>query len=174
VIRAVTAPRDCSKQILNADAPICATEPLRSDHITRFSAMKSPDCHLMAFIGGEASCFNRKGRVMKRATILAGVVCALFAAPVAAQAQGGIPGGAAHGFNEGGRIAGPVGAVVGTAVGGVIGGVEGVLGIQHPAAYAPDFAEAPPPRRMYRHHRHHRSAKRMRRHHRPAPGYVTR
>ena len=65
---------------------------------------------------------------MKRATVFAGVILTLIAAPLTAQAQG-VPGGAAHGFHEGNRIAGPVGAVVGTAVGGVIGGVEGVLGV---------------------------------------------
>lgn len=109
---------------------------------------------------------------MKRATVLAGVFFALIAAPLAAQAQG-VPGGAAHGFHEGNRIAGPVGAVVGTAVGGVIGGVEGVLGIQHPAAYS-DFAEAPPPR-VHRHRKAWRGkAKHSRRayHRGPRPGYV--
>ena len=81
-----------------------------------------------------------------RLTVLAGVLLASVAAPLAAQAQG-IPGGAAHGFHEGNRIAGPVGAVVGTAVGGVIGGVEGVFGINHAhrTAYS-DFADVPPPR----------------------------
>src|SRR5215212_9132027 len=101
--------------------------------------------HRMAFIGGEASRAPRtKGKVMKRATVFAGVFFALIAAPLTAQAQG-VPGGAAHGFYEGNRIAGPVGAVVGTAVGGVIGGVEGVFGINHRhAAYTTEFAEAPP------------------------------
>jgi hypothetical protein len=103
-----------------------------------------------------------------------GVVLALLAAPMAAQAQG-VPGGASHGFHEGNRIAGPVGAVVGTAVGGVIGGVEGVLGInQRPVAYN-DYAEAPPPRayryKVRRHHAHY-SPRRVRHHRRPAPGYV--
>ena len=79
---------------------------------------------------------------MKR-VVFAGVLFALVAAPLTAQAQG-VPGGAAHGFHEGNRIAGPVGAVVGTAVGGVIGGVEGVLGVR-PAAYSQD-ADVPPPR----------------------------
>jgi len=79
---------------------------------------------------------------MKR-VVFAGVLFALIAAPLTAQAQG-VPGGAAHGFHEGNRIAGPVGAVVGTAVGGVIGGVEGVLGVR-PAAYSQD-ADVPPPR----------------------------
>ena len=73
---------------------------------------------------------------MKRVSVSTGVLLAMLALPMAAQAQG-VPGGAAHGFHEGNRIAGPVGAVVGTAVGGVIGGVEGVLGInQRPAAYS--------------------------------------
>ena len=102
-----------------------------------------------------------------------GVVLALLAAPMAAQAQG-VPGGASHGFHEGNRIAGPVGAVVGTAVGGVIGGVEGVLGInQRHAAYS-DFAEAPAPR-VYRQRKAWRAKKHVARrvHHRgPAPGYV--
>ena len=102
-----------------------------------------------------------------------GVVLALLAAPMAAQAQG-VPGGAAHGFHEGNRIAGPVGAVVGTAVGGVIGGVEGVLGInQRPVSYG-EFTEAPPPR-SYRHRKAWRhKAKHSRRAHRsaPRPGYV--
>lgn len=109
---------------------------------------------------------------MKRATVFAGVVFALFAAPLSAQAQG-VPGGAAHGFREGGRIAGPVGAVVGTAVGGVIGGVEGVLGInQRPVAYQ-DFAEPPPPR-MHRHRKAWRGKKKYsHRVYRGArPGYV--
>src|SRR5256885_10470985 len=105
-----------------------------------------------------------------------GVVLALLAAPVAAQAQG-VPGGASHGFHEGNRIAGPVGAVVGTAVGGVIGGVEGVFGInQRTAAYS-DFAEAPPP--AYRHRkvrRHYVTSHRVRhqasRSHPAQPGYV--
>ena len=101
-----------------------------------------------------------------------GVVLALLAAPVAAQAQG-VPGGASHGFHEGNRLAGPVGAVVGTAVGGVIGGVEGVLGInQRPVAYN-DYVEAPPPR-SYRQRRAWRhKVKHSRRAHRAAqPGYV--
>ena len=109
---------------------------------------------------------------MKR--VLAGVLFALLAAPMAAQAQG-VPGGAAHGFHEGNRIAGPVGAVVGTAVGGVIGGVEGVFGITHrPAGYA-EFEEAPPPRAYRykaRHHQVHYAPRRVRHHRRPAPGYV--
>ena len=101
-----------------------------------------------------------------------GVVLALLAAPVAAQAQG-VPGGASHGFYEGNRIAGPVGAVVGTAVGGVIGGVEGVLGIA-PRRAAVEFEEAPPPRAYrYKVRRHaHYSSRRVRHHRRPAPGYV--
>ena len=84
---------------------------------------------------------------MKRATVFAGVIFTLIAAPLTAQAQG-VPGGAAHGFHEGNRIAGPVGAVVGTAVGGVIGGVEGVLGVNHRHAAYSDYADAPP--RVYR------------------------
>ena len=116
---------------------------------------------------------------MKRVSVSTGVLFAILALPVTAQAQG-IPGGAAHGFHEGNRIAGPVGAVVGTAVGGVIGGVEGVLGInQRPVAYS-GFEEAPPP--SYRHRRAYRAkAKHSRRAHRvqraprgPEPGYVTR
>jgi len=116
----------------------------------------------MAFIGGEGSRPHlTEGKVMKRASVFAGVFFAIVAAPMTAQAQG-VPGGAAHGFHEGNRIAGPVGAVVGTAVGGVIGGVEGVLGInQRPVAYSSEFADAPP--RSYHARRVHRG---------PAPGYV--
>src|SRR5215213_1699751 len=87
---------------------------------------------------------NDKGHVMKRATVIAGVLFA-FALPLTAQAQG-VPGGAAHGFHEGNRIAGPVGAVVGTAVGGVIGGVEGVLGVNHRHAAYSNELDTPPPR----------------------------
>ena len=110
---------------------------------------------------------------MKRATVFAGVLFALAAAPFAAHAQGGVPGGAAHGFHEGNRIAGPVGAVVGTAVGGVIGGVEGVFGINHRHASYSDFAEPPPPR-AYRQRKAWRGKKKVvRRYHRgPAAGYV--
>jgi hypothetical protein len=109
--------------------------------------------------------------VMKR-VMFAGVVFAIAALPLTAQAQG-VPSGAAHGFHEGNRIAGPVGAVVGTAVGGVIGGVEGVLGISHPAAYS-EF-DAPPPPPAYRPHRAHKAHHvRRSRHHRPAAGYVSR
>ena len=120
---------------------------------------------------------------MTRASVWTGVLLAMLALPVAAQAQG-VPGGAAHGFNEGNRIAGPVGAVVGTAVGGVIGGVEGVLGInQRHVAYS-GYENAPPPsyrqrrayrakakyaRHAHRTHRAHRAAPRA-----PEPGYVTR
>ena len=116
---------------------------------------------------------------MTRATVFAGVLLALAAAPFAAHAQGGVPGGAAHGFNEGGRIAGPVGAVVGTAVGGVIGGVEGVLGInQRPVAFSGGYEDAPRP--SYRHRKVYRAkvkhGRRSARVHRaprgPAPGYV--
>jgi hypothetical protein len=105
---------------------------------------------------------------MKRATVFAGALLALVAAPLAAQAQG-VPGGAAHGFHEGNRIAGPVGAVVGGAVGGVIGGVEGVLGVNHRhAAYS---AEADVPPRTYR--RKAKRSKTARRAYRaPQPGYV--
>ena len=110
---------------------------------------------------------------MTRATVLAGVLFAMIAAPLTAQAQG-VPGGAAHGYHEGNRIAGPVGAVVGTAVGGVIGGVEGVFGInhQHRAAYS-DFEAAPPPR-VYRQRKAWRGKKHVARriHRGPAPGYV--
>ena len=107
---------------------------------------------------------------MKR--VLVGVLFALLAAPMAAQAQG-VPGGAAYGFHEGNRIAGPVGAVVGTAVGGVIGGVEGVFGInhQHRAAYT-EFEAAPPPRAYRYKVRRHKVSHRVRHHRRPAPGYV--
>ena len=107
---------------------------------------------------------------MKR--VLAGVLFAIIAAPIAAQAQG-VPGGAAYGFHEGNRIAGPVGAVVGTAVGGVIGGVEGVFGINHQRVGYSEFEEAPP--RVYRHkaRRHYkRTTHRVRHYRRPAPGYV--
>lgn len=117
--------------------------------------------------------------MMTRVSVFAGVLFAMVALPVAAQAQGGVPGGAAHGFNEGNRIAGPVGAVVGTAVGGVIGGVEGVFGInqRHAAAYS-GFEEAPPPSvRQRKAHRvkakRSRSASRTQRTPRaPEPGYV--
>ena len=107
---------------------------------------------------------------MKR-VMFAGVVFAMAALPLTAQAQG-VPSGAAHGFHEGNRIAGPVGAVVGTAVGGVIGGVEGVLGITHPAAYS-DF-DAPPPPAVRPHHARKPHHVRRSRHHRPAAGYVSR
>ena len=107
---------------------------------------------------------------MKRATVFAGVIFTLIAAPLTAQAQG-VPGGAAHGFHEGNRIAGPVGAVVGTAVGGVIGGVEGVLGVR-PAAYSQD-ADVPPPRAYKQRKAKRAKAKHARRATQsPAPGYV--
>ena len=113
--------------------------------------------------------------MMTRASVWTGVIVAMLALPVAAQAQG-VPGGASHGFHEGNRIAGPVGAVVGTAVGGVIGGVEGVLGIHRPVAYT-DYSEAPPPR-AYRQRKAWRGkakhSHRAHRAHRPQPGYVTR
>jgi hypothetical protein len=101
-----------------------------------------------------------------------GVVLAMLAAPVTAQAQG-VPGGAVHGFNEGARIAGPVGAVVGTAVGGVIGGIEGVLGInQRPVAY--QYGDEVRPRH-YRHRKAYRGkSKHSRRHHARRSGYVYR
>src|SRR3954471_578232 len=107
--------------------------------------------------------------MMKRVSVLTGVLVAMLALPVAAQAQG-VPGGAAHGFHEGNRIAGPVGAVVGTAVGGVIGGVEGVFGInQRPVAYS-EFAEAPPAAYRYRRtvRRHYVTSHRVRHHARRA------
>lgn len=109
---------------------------------------------------------------MTRGTVFAGVLFALAAIPLQAQAQG-VPGGAAHGFHEGNRIAGPVGAVVGTAVGGVIGGVEGVLGIDHrPVSYSRDYVEAPP--RVHRHRKAWRGkVKHSRRAYRgPRAGYV--
>jgi len=107
---------------------------------------------------------------MKRATVFAGVIFTLIAAPLTAQAQG-VPGGAAHGFHEGNRIAGPVGAVVGTAVGGVIGGVEGVLGVR-PAAYSHD-ADVPPPRaNKQRKAKRHKTKHARRGTQSPAPGYV--
>ena len=119
---------------------------------------------------------------MKRASVWTGVIVAMLALPVAAQAQG-VPGGAAHGFHEGNRIAGPVGAVVGTAVGGVIGGVEGVLGInQRHVAYS-GYEDAPQPtyrqRRAYRgkakySRRAHRVSRAQRAPRQPEPGYVTR
>ena len=106
---------------------------------------------------------------MKR-VVFAGVLFALIAAPLTAQAQG-VPGGAAHGFHEGNRIAGPVGAVVGTAVGGVIGGVEGVLGVR-PAAYSQD-ADVPPPRAYKQRKAKHYKAKHARRTpSAPPAGYV--
>ena len=103
---------------------------------------------------------------MKRA-VFAGVLFALVAAPLTAQAQG-VPGGAAHGFHEGNRIAGPVG----TAVGGVIGGVEGVLGVNHRHAAHSDYSDAPP--RAYRQRKAKRvKAKQARRvQSAPQPGYV--
>jgi hypothetical protein len=121
--------------------------------------------------------------MMTRVSVWTGVLVAMLALPVAAQAQG-VPGGAAHGFHEGNRIAGPVGAVVGTAVGGVIGGVEGVLGInQRPVAYSGGYEDAPRP--SYRHRKAYRGkVKYSRRAHRvtraqraprqPEPGFVTR
>jgi hypothetical protein len=100
--------------------------------------------------------------VKLRVAIVSTVFAILTAS--AAHAQG-IPGGAAHGFHEGNRRAGPVGAVVGGAVGGVIGGFEGVLGINHNyAGYSEDYAEAPPPPRVYRHKRHVRHSRHMRVH----------
>jgi hypothetical protein len=119
-------------------------------------------------IGGAKS--NQGIIPVKLKSVIAGVLFAFLAVPLAAQAQG-VPGGAAHGFHEGGRIAGPVGAVVGTAVGGVIGGVEGVLGVNHQhVAHSGPYAEHAP-RRHYRHHRahrakakHHRRARHSRRH----------
>ena len=116
--------------------------------------------------------------MMTRVSVLTGVIAAMLALPVAAQAQG-VPGGAAPGFHEGNRIAGPVGAVVGTAVGGVIGGVEGVLGInQRPVAFSGGYEDAPRP--SYRHRKVYRAkvkhGRRSARVHRaprgPAPGYV--
>ena len=105
-----------------------------------------------------------------RLSVFAGVLFAIVAAPLSAQAQG-VPGGAAHGFHEGNRIAGPVGAVVGTAVGGVIGGVEGVLGVnQRPVAYS--YGEDAPPPVVRRVHRHKRYSHRTRHHRRATPGYV--
>jgi len=105
-----------------------------------------------------------------RLTVLAGVILAGIAAPLAAQAQG-IPGGATHGFHEGNRIAGPVGAVVGTAVGGVIGGVEGVFGINHAHRAAYSYGEdAPPP--AAKKARKHKTYSHRTRYRKPAPGYV--
>src|ERR1044072_7897834 len=98
--------------------------------------------------------------MMTRASVWTGVLVAMLALPVAAQAQG-VPGGAAHGFHEGNRIAGPVGAVVGSAggvgaaVGGVIGGVEGVLGITQRAAAYSGYEDAPAP--VYRHRKVYRA-----------------
>ena len=106
-----------------------------------------------------------------RLTVLAGVLLASIAAPLAAQAQG-IPGGAAHGFNEGNRIAGPVGAVVGTAVGGVIGGVEGVFGINHAHRAAYSYGEDVPPPAARKVRKKKSYSHRTRKHHKPAPGYV--
>ena len=106
-----------------------------------------------------------------RLTVLAGVLLASIAAPLAAQAQG-IPGGAAHGFSEGNRIAGPVGAVVGTAVGGVIGGVEGVFGINHTHRTAYSYGEDVPPPAAKKVRRHKHYSHRTRQHRKPAPGYV--
>jgi hypothetical protein len=74
-----------------------------------------------------------------------GMVAAMFALPLAAQAQG-VPGGISHGVSEGNRIAGPVGAVVGGAVGGVIGGVQWALGVDY---VPPTYSDEPP--RVYRH-----------------------
>lgn len=87
---------------------------------------------------------------MKMNLLIGSAFLAVFAMPLAAQAQG-VPGGAAHGFYEGNRIAGPVGAVVGTAVGGVVGGVEGVLGLDQ-RYYV---SETPHYRHHRRHHHHH-------------------
>jgi hypothetical protein len=114
---------------------------------------------------------DKKGRVM-RLTVLAGVLLASVAAPLAVQAQG-IPGGAAHGFHEGNRIAGPVGAVVGTAVGGVIGGVEGVFGINHAHRTAYSYGDdVPPPAARKLRKKKSYSHRTRTRTHKPAPGYV--
>ena len=66
--------------------------------------------------------------IQKRPLVGALAICALFALPLAANAQG-VAGGAAEGAHEGARAAGPVGAVVGGVLGGVAGGVAGVLGV---------------------------------------------
>src|SRR6476619_3946710 len=106
--------------------------------------------------------------MMTRVSVLTGVLAAMLALPVAAQAQG-IPGGATHGFHEGNRIAGPVGAVVGTAVGGVIGGVEGVFGINHAHRAAYSYGEdAPPP--AAKKARKHKTYSHRTRYRKPAPG----
>jgi hypothetical protein len=119
----------------------------------------------MAMIGGHMPGTNQtsQGNFVKIRVAFVSTVFAILTA-TAAQAQG-VPGGAAHGFYEGNRRAGPVGAVVGGAVGGVIGGVEGVLGInhRHEGGYN-EYADAPPPPRVYRHKRHVRHSRHVRTH----------
>jgi hypothetical protein len=90
---------------------------------------------------------------MKTQVMIASVLVATFAMPLAAQAQG-VPGGIAHGVYEGNRAAGPVGAVVGGAVGGVIGGIQGVLGLN---TYQASYSEPVTPERQYpvHPHKHH-------------------
>lgn len=53
---------------------------------------------------------------------------ALFAMPLAAQAQG-LVGGAERGAERGERVGGPIGGIVGGAVGAATGTVGGILGI---------------------------------------------
>ncbi|WP_439496575.1 hypothetical protein [Bosea sp. (in: a-proteobacteria)] len=69
---------------------------------------------------------------MKIRILACAAALALFAVPMAADAQG-IPRGAAKGARVGNQAAGPVGgaagAVVGGVAGGVVGGVKGVVGI---------------------------------------------
>jgi hypothetical protein len=94
--------------------------------------------------------------VTKQFLRLAAVI-AMFAVPLAAQAQG-IGRGAAEGAAAGGRAAGPAGAVVGGAVGGVtggvVGGVKGVLGVPQRAGYRYRRGHRHPYR--FRHCRYHR------------------
>lgn len=74
---------------------------------------------------------------MKPRFVMAAIVLAGLAAPLAAEAQGLI-GGAQQGAAVGNRAAGPVGGAVGGVVGGatgmVVGGVTGAIGVPQRAA----------------------------------------
>lgn len=86
---------------------------------------------------------------IKSLALAGAAALAIFALPMAANAQG-VPRGAAQGADIGNRAAGPVGgaagAVVGGVAGGVVGGVKGVVGI-------PQRTGLPHRNRHRRHHR---------------------
>jgi hypothetical protein len=106
---------------------------------------------------------EREGTIVKPHLLYAGVIAALLACPLAAQAQG-IPDGVSHGAYVGGQTAGPIGGMVGGVVGGFIGGVDGVLGVR-PASYPQGEAPLPPRPRHYGHrHAAHHHVRHMRRH----------